>query len=85
MKTIDGYLNELYNRIDEIVEDKLRQDNPALMEAWQQIKAVRAAGTIDKELLERRHWTVASSGIVVDNAELRTAWERYDLIRALII
>lgn len=69
--------------------EKLRESNPALKEAWDQIKTIRALtekqqAQIDaKPSWERRYFEIVE-GVTTDNAALKEAWDRYYLLKRLI-
>lgn len=70
--------------------EKMRRDNPTLNDAWEQIKTIRALTDSEEKALKGqpswyRAFTEVADGAVTDNEALREAWNRYYLLKNLIL
>jgi len=70
--------------------EKIRRDNPALNDAWEQIKTIRnltekQQAQIDRKPAWERHYFEVVEGVETDNESLKDAWERYYLLKNLIV
>jgi len=69
--------------------EKLRRDNPALNDAWEQVKVVRnltekQQAQVDAKPAWERHYFEIVEGAETTNAALKEAWDRYYFLKSLI-
>ena len=70
--------------------EKMRRDNPTLNDAWEQIKTIRGLSEeqqkdINKRPAWERHYFEIAEGIETSNEALKEAWDRYYLLKNLIV
>jgi len=68
--------------------DKLRRDNPALQDAWDQISTIRALTEVRKKNDNRPNWQRSYDeivdGVSGDNEALKEAWNKYYVMKTLL-
>jgi len=69
--------------------EKLRRDNPALNDAWEQVKIVRnltekQQAQVDAKPAWERHYFEIVEGAETTNAVLKEAWDKYYFLKSLI-
>ncbi len=69
--------------------ERMRRDNPAIQEAWDQIKTIRALTEKNEDVEDtrpawERHYADIVNGVETNNEALREAWNRYYVIKTLM-
>jgi len=70
--------------------EKMRRDNPALNDAWEQIKTIRNLTEKQQKQIDgkppwERHYYEIVEGVETTNETLKNAWDRYYLLKNLIV